>query len=51
MNKLLTPKEAAKGMLEIVQQNIKEMKENGMNEKQIKEVLNDIFAGFMYGKM
>lgn len=48
-NKLLTPNEAAKGMLKIAQQQIKEMRRDGLTDAQIQSVMNAIFGGLMYG--
>lgn len=50
-NNLLTPKQAAEGLLKITNEQIKQMKKEGMTEKQINDVLDAVFGSFMYGKL
>jgi hypothetical protein len=48
-NKLLTPEQAANGMLKIARQQIKEMRRDGLTETQIQSIMNAVFGSLMYG--
>lgn len=50
-NSIITPAEAAKGILKIARQQIKEMEREGMSKKEIQRVMDAAFGGLMYGPM
>lgn len=47
-NEILTPKQAAQGLLKICRQQIKEMEQDGLSKDQIQSVMNIVFSGFMH---
>jgi hypothetical protein len=47
-NKIIAPDDAARGLLKICREQIKEMEREGLSKKEIHTILSAIFSGFMH---